>query len=521
MNTLNTTNDYEKNFENTLSNALKLFDIKISKEYLDWFAYNPLYPTLNLLERAFKQMGFSSLVVQIKIEKLNQIPLPAITHLSDGVGRFVIITTITDDKVIIHDSVNGYQTLSKVDFFQDSNGVFLLLEKENKPTLSISSLEENNGKKIKYLTSFLVLSLFSLVLLNPSKANLFYFFIGLSGFVLSLTIKLVESNIVLNSFCKIGSNIDCNTVLNSKGSYIFGTVKASDLSLFWYLFIFIFTLLSTLKESQYHLLNLLGYLSILYLPYSIIYQSLVIRKWCMLCLSIQFLILVHFLYSLLHVPINSLSEMNIKADVLSLPIILLCFALTLLLKIYLEKNSRAKELSLSRNLFSLDEEILEHYLKGKPTIATNLGKASINMISSPKDVEITIVLNPLCEACKKAFEKLLRLHLVRPSIFINVIMVKKWNSKEEDEIFKLIFSEEIENRFSILKAVMTGEKYKSGESNMEQSHDFMETHQNWFEKSGLEYTPRYFMNGKLVPEKYNLDDIMYHLLHFEKHLNNE
>ena len=87
-----------------------------------------------------------------------------------------------------------------------------------------------------------------------------------------------------NAFCSGGTEKkDCDAVLTSKGAELLKGYKLSDFSLLY------FIILSFLTFVQIQNPNISFIISVIALPitiYSIYYQYFILKKWCLLCLTI-------------------------------------------------------------------------------------------------------------------------------------------------------------------------------------------------------------------------------------------
>jgi ATP-binding cassette, subfamily C, bacteriocin exporter len=80
------------------------------------------------LQRCAKQFGFSASCGKVKIERFDQIPLPAVVHYDDTPGgHFVVVHQINLRQVIVADPGCGVVYLSREQFFSKWSGYALLL----------------------------------------------------------------------------------------------------------------------------------------------------------------------------------------------------------------------------------------------------------------------------------------------------------------------------------------------------------------------------------------------------------
>jgi uncharacterized membrane protein len=520
-----TVESYDRNLENVFSNTLKIYKKQTSKQVINWIYAHPDFPSLNLLGIALNQEGFKTLIAKIGKHRLNEIPLPAIAHINDGTDRFVIITQV-EDQVHYHDSVLGYIAEELNIFTQRWNGLILLLEEPEVSKKSFNTLFiKSNNKYISTFFPFVILFIMGLVcfFLTPLFESFFFLTLGLIGLWVTTLIKQLEVNQVSSSICKIGTKVDCNAVLSSNGSTIYKEIKASDLAIFWFSFLYIFSIICSLNKTFYDsgfiILKIIGLFPIAYVFYSIGYQWLILKKWCLYCLLIQLLLLIHFGYSIQYIWRFS----NIEIDyylISTLFIALSCsFLISLFYSVFLRRFIQMSEIALSRNKFSLDERILnlELELEEQININNDLFPANITTTSQKYTKELCMVLNPLCVACKTAFKELVKLQELNPTLFkMKFVLVKKWNSEKENQIFNIVFSQEINKRYTVLKQILLDEYDFSQKFQREDVNDLIEIHASWFRHSKLTYTPRYYINNSLVSEKYQINDIIYHLYHLKE-----
>jgi ABC-type bacteriocin transporter len=87
---------------------------------------------LTSLKKAAERLGFKASSGKVKPEIFDQLPLPAIAHLSDSPqDHFVVIHKITRNRVTIADPSRGILTLKKVEFLAEWSRKILLLSPTN------------------------------------------------------------------------------------------------------------------------------------------------------------------------------------------------------------------------------------------------------------------------------------------------------------------------------------------------------------------------------------------------------
>lgn len=111
--------------------------------------------TLKGLESGANKLGFDTKAIRVDKESFkSKYTLPAIAHVvtDEGLEHFVVIHKIKKDKVTILDPDKGYQKKNINDFFNNFDGIMLLMIPNNE-------FEKGKGKKGKTLSMFINLLL--------------------------------------------------------------------------------------------------------------------------------------------------------------------------------------------------------------------------------------------------------------------------------------------------------------------------------------------------------------------------
>lgn len=119
---------------------------------------------------------------------------------------------------------------------------------------------------------------------SPMEA--FYRFTLCAGvwFSSAILYKETADRNFLHRFCHIGKAVDCNAVLQSKGSRLAG-VGLGEWSLFYFLTLLLFVLVS--PAGGWTVVAVCGVGALAFTFYSLAYQVFVVRKGCMLCLVVD------------------------------------------------------------------------------------------------------------------------------------------------------------------------------------------------------------------------------------------
>ena len=98
-----------------------------------------------------------------------------------------------------------------------------------------------------------------------------------------------------DKLCHLNKATNCNTVLNDKASKVFGWFGWADAGFIY----FTGWLLFLVQGFNGQGLSIIGYFIGIILPYplfSIYYQGFVLKKWCPMCLGVQFILILSLFY---------------------------------------------------------------------------------------------------------------------------------------------------------------------------------------------------------------------------------
>ena len=109
-------------------------------------------------------------------------------------------------------------------------------------------------------------------------------------------------NSAVDAFCKMGGKSDCDAVIFSPASKVFGFIHLSEIGALYFTGGVLSIVLGVL--STYSLPSLLFVLSasaLPFTPFAIYYQGWVIKRWCPLCLAVIGVLWLEFLTHLIFI----------------------------------------------------------------------------------------------------------------------------------------------------------------------------------------------------------------------------
>jgi len=420
------------------------------------------------------------------------------------------------------------------------SGVYLIAEK----TEASGEKEFKINKRNLFIKSLIPISLILLTTIVAvlflkqqieisaiENSNSIYFqflilFMGIIVSTLLLWYEIDNNNPLLQKVCTGIVKGNCDAILSSKQSRLFSWLSWSEVGFFFYCGALL-TLLFT--GSITNSLIIIGLLSVLALPYtlfSIYYQALVAKQWCVLCLTIQVLIVLGGINTLLNGFVANIGAIEILGVVKSIVLYLIPLLLWYSIKPYLKILQQARTTKREYSRIKFNSEIFETLLKVQKQITIPTNDIGIDF-GHPNATNLLVkVCNPYCGPCSKAHTKIEKLISEIPDLKVKIIFTTP--NEPEHDAYKpvahlLHIASQVSNVKEITKALDDwylmdeknydefATKYPLSDS-LEMQGDKVKAMSDWCEKMSISFTPTIFINGQQLPEVYNIEDLQYFLL---------
>jgi uncharacterized membrane protein len=336
-----------------------------------------------------------------------------------------------------------------------------------------------------------------------------------AGLALSVILVLHEFEVRLSlteKLCHLNKSTNCNTVLNDKASKIFGWFGWADVGFIYFTGCLLF-LLEVPGSGNYSLVAILSALSLPYPVFSIYYQGFVLKKWCPMCLGVQFVLIIEFIlllpqFSNLSLPFSSISG-------LILTFLITGIIYTLVIMYLREKMSGEmhffKYLGLKKNANVLGTLLFNQKHYEIPVTESSLVYGRRDSL-----IMITAFLSLQCSHCARAFEKIKDIIKSEADLSINIILMTSdaqilntlyhYNRlRMYDEALSLLdqwFSRDSYSRSKISETLCIIE---ANDISKGVSIENMEL----YKSCNVIGTPTFFVNGYLLPSQYDIGDIKY------------
>ncbi|SHJ33179.1 vitamin K epoxide reductase family protein [Aquimarina spongiae] len=502
------------NLSTSLLSYLKQENIVLDKEAFNFrLLTHPNYPGLSSIVNTLEYFDITCDAYQVDIKNLNSTPDHYLTFLKGRYGKQDLHHVQKKDNTYYLDT----QKTSIAHLKNRWKGIVLLLEGKTNQT-SKNSAKTRSLIPILGISSLLIF-IGLIVNYNTVLESLFYIF-PLTGLVLSiLSLKHIFQieNPVFDKFCKISTNSDCNSVINSKKWKIFEKISFSDISLIFFLsqLVSYFALsIADYTSAFFAYQTTILYCSLAIIAASIYFQKFVEKKWCPICLGISAILIIEAVY--IQYLIEFKHHYNTNALLLFGAIVLgLTFSWTHLKKLF-NRLRFLEEIEIKSTRF------LRNYSVFKTAILKTHSIDPITLNSNNADLTITLITNPFCDYCQQAHS------------LLEKIKAKYPNRVSLDLLLNIDIEDEYEEYKLVCQRMITMQLNNKGQQFLAALHDWFEdenpngwlvkydleidenkanktliTQKQWCIQNQVDFTPAVLINGYKYPLIYDIEHLDY------------
>ena len=515
------------NLDYLVSRLLSYNHISIDKKELQFqIESHPSYPSLHAVTGVLDHFNIDNLALDIpkNEQTLAQLPKTFLAQIKTDQGKEFVVATNKGLKYQLINSSKKNETVSLTNFLKQFTGIIVGVEK----TEYTEESKKSNQLQKQSLIIVTALALINvLFFIKPTTNSLLSLVTSLIGVIISVAIKKQEqgeSTILGNAFCsRETEKKDCNAVLTSKGSALLDNYKLSDLTIIYFVGLSLFILSLILLNQSLTLAFIISLLAIPSTLYSIYYQAFVIKKWCLLCLSVVGVLWIQAIF-----PLTNNTVLNLKSiSWISLALVSSSFLLTI--TVYSQLSPKLKELNALKKVkidfykFKRNFNLFNSLLQKSKSINTEINHnlSGIILGNTNANLTITIVTNPFCGHCKSV-------HTLVENIYKKyadkVMLQIRFNTNPKDKSSKTIkvvtrLLELYQNNGleSCINAMHSIYKNQDGESWLNQYGEcsdidyysnILEKQYKWCIDNNINFTPEILINGKSYPNEYDRSDLI-------------
>lgn len=533
-------------------------DVNYTNSYLKReLHHHPNYPSLlSIADVIGSSYNVSCIPIRMTRKEIlsePQISAPFIAQIKsveDG-NVFAIVTEFGSDEIKLYNpSTKKIEILNSTEFDQSYQGVMMLARpnpKAEEKEFSKNYREQNRQIvfnniifwSLPVITILACFFKFSTQAFSAVLVPVLFTLTTLGGlFVTTLLVwyEVDEYNPTIKKICQASKKVNCSAVLNSNASKLFG-LSWGTIGLFYFGGMLLTLLVTGVNNSA--ILQILSWVNVLALPYtifSIYYQKVVVKQWCVLCLIVQGVLLLqfvisasagfHFLERINNLPFEAYFQTFVIFVIFSITVMLLIPALK---KIKTGRQTKA-ELARMKNNPLVFEALLANQ-KSIDAPGVDLGVTMGNPFGTYKLIK---VCNPYCGPCSAAHPVMEEILENNEEISVQVIFTA---TEDNSDIKKFPVSHflaaDATNDKRLTKETLDGwynmpiKDYNefaslypiSGEVNA-QDHKIRRMRE-WCESAEISFTPTFFINFSAndpsakfyqLPEMYSVSDLKHFLM---------
>ena len=511
--------------------------IKLTKRLLcKELEEHPDFPSLGAVKDVFGKFNISSIALKLEdksnIEKIEGCFLAQIIDIKNNSNLFAIIYSQDEDKLNWYNPIKKKKELIDRDVFLDLFTGYIFYANPDKNSgdreYSYTRKKENQSNMFSILLSVSIFSylLFSLFLIKTNFVKIYFvvfiLFLLLGGVITALMLlyEYDKNTPTLRKICNSSRKVNCLAVLSSKGSKIWG-VPWTVIGFSYYLGLLFSLLINSFSTNIFVTVSYFNLLSLPYIIYSVYYQKFIVKQWCVLCLSVQFINLSLFILSVLA---GSFSA-GLSLDLLSIFSIfgtfILSFGVAYLLWQYIQKEKNNKDLSNLFKKIKYNRDVFFSLLKNERKMEGITNDFGVILGNPNGSIHIVKVCNPYCYYCSLSHPILSQLVKSNDEIKLQIIFFEDPTSEEyKNTPIETFLSSYYEDKD--MESILS-DWYNNDNKNLEEFirlHPIREDHSSknksnaismfdFCVKNKISYTPSIFINGYELPEIYNFSDLLY------------
>lgn len=529
---------FNSNIGFVVSQCLRIQGIKISRKSLsEKLESHPDYPNMLSISDSLEDFGVSCQVYQLQPSSVDfhQLQYPFIAHMPDGAGRYLVIEEIKHGKLYCSDQQKARKEVSIESFCKEWDGILMYLQGDNTSGEENYLFRELQGyieRKSEYgLIAVLMVTFFCLADWSQPITYVAMLIITLLGVFVSILLliqSIDSSNPFIQNLCHWAKKSNCNSLLNTSASKVFSWLTWSEVGFFY----FAGSLLCLIFVPELH--GLIAFFNILALPYtaySLTYQYRH-KSWCVLCCSVQGILILQFLCTLFYIPgkfpsLALLKEAQESFDYRQLLSVTVGYSIPvvswMVFKPVWKASVQLRPMKSAFNRLKYNFDLFEALLRNEEVNEPEEELGGVYLGEDKAETTITIVSNPYCAPCARAHKNLDECLQNRMDLRIRVLFAT--SADPQDPRMK------VAAHFLALQKhgdqQMTHEAlcswYQSSQrdfANWEKQfpidyggdeNDLLKKQKEWCERSKIAATPTVFINGRRLPATYSIEDLKYFL----------
>jgi uncharacterized membrane protein len=491
----------------------------------DLFLSHPNYPSLFAITDSLNLLSIENIAIKVPKEQFLDLPDNFLAVYDNN----IVLVHKNSTSITIETDGKKKQKLNFDAFLSAWNQIIIAIEPNVNPVLKKN---KRNVKSLLYVLPFIGLIIMSATFNTYTLNSILLLTSSLIGLLFSVFIvqeKFGIKNEVASKFCNINPNVSCNSVIKSTKSEINKWVGLSDLP-------FLFFSISTVSILwQPKFADTIGFFSLVAIPaivYSVWLQKFELKKWCVLCLAVSFVIVIQGIafgfnnITLFNYSITSFAPFLFSSILLTS----IWFSLKpfVVEKLSLEKQvNELNRFKRNFNFFQFLSKNIEEHDDFEKLNGITFGDKNVT-------TQITLILSPSCGHCHTTFKEAYELFQKFPDkLYLNILF--NINPENNDNPYKTIVENLLalneQNPQKAKEAIVDWHINRLDLKNWKRKWTVETPHllinkelknqYYWCVKNEFNYTPVKIINDNLFPEEYDITDLKYFINDFQEEMENE
>lgn len=487
---------------------------------------HPSYPSLHSITGVLSHFNIENVAIRVPVnsETLSELPKCFLAEIEiDDIKHLVLVNKTGRDYKLVFDKKNN-KIISETLFLEQFTGVIVVVENDKTKSTS-KTIKSDYTKLLAYVTAVLFILVF--FFLKPNLIVSVHYLLSILGVATSILIiqhDLGMSSTIVNSICSQESKTtNCNAVLNSKGAQLFNAIKLRDVCIIYFSAISVSWFLLLLSKTGYSIVFGFSILAIPAIIYSIYYQAVITKAWCILCLTVVVILVSQVMLALFAgLPQMDFSKLHLSSLIILVSIVSIS-AFWLFIASKLEKEKNYNILKIEATKFKRNYSIFKNLLYEHKPIDTRVTNASEIVFGNKKSsLKLLVITNPFCGFCKDVHllvENLLRKYSDQISITIR-FNINTQNSESElvrttSRLLEIYNMEEEQTCLKAMHDIYVKKDFQEwiklfGDcENPLQYQEVLSKEREWCLKNQINFTPELLINGVVYPKVYKKEDLWY------------
>jgi uncharacterized membrane protein len=479
---------------------------------------HPDYPSLLSISQSLSRWNIRNRAVEVGVESLEMLPTPFIAY-SASQKQLRVITA-----------------LEQKDLFPASGQVVALIieniehaGEEDYPAKRKRELLQSGILPAAFCLFVFLLYHFFEKTYRASLLPILLLLVKSAG--IAVTIGLLQqeadySNPFWNKVCAAGIKTSCKTVLQSRGAKLGGIISWSEIGWAYFAGGWLLLVWSGPQEvpGTIQTLKWLNALALPFVAYSILYQWKIVKRWCVLCLVVQSMLLTELFSWALFSPGLSLPAHPFGNLPVTIAAFLLPYLLWLVAKPFLFKAGAFEQLKIKYNKVKANDQVFSALVNREPLLPAMPEGLGILLGDRTAGDTIIEVCDPYCSECARQHRtvrafmedaKDIKFQL----IFVATGMDDDRRSRPVSHFLRLyqeggapVLMEALQDWYihccQEYRAFLKKYPLQGGEEEERHMEKLIAMH-NWSRDARVAATPAFFLNRRRLPSVYSLEDIRF------------